>query len=145
MSPTSARTLLSFDYGTKRIGVAVGQEQTGTASALTSLRAHRGKPDWGAITALLRRWRPDALVVGIPRHMDGEEHALTRAATRFRHQLEERYNLPVYAIDERLTSVEAESRIAETRNTTGAKRRSGVDEVAAQIILETWLREQHDR
>lgn len=142
MRAANILTLLGFDYGTKHIGVAVGQVQTGTASPVASLRARGGKPDWIALSALVNRWQPDALVVGIPCHMDGREHAVTRAAKRFRHQLEERYNLPIFTVDERLTSIEAESRIAERRQRTGEKPRATVDAIAAQIILETWLNER---
>src|SRR5512143_1222158 len=107
------RTLLSLDSGTRRIGVAIGQELTGTARPLATLASRDGGPDWNAISELIEEWRPDALVVGIPYHMDGSEMELTRLATRFGNRLQGRYNLPVFAVDERLTSAEAEMLLRE--------------------------------
>ena len=80
---TALQTLLGFDYGRKRIGVSVGQQLTQSATALTTVRARDGKPDWPAISHLIKEWKPDALVVGIPYHMDGAEQELTGAARRF--------------------------------------------------------------
>lgn len=136
MAARPPQTLLGFDYGTRRIGIAVGQVITGTARPLTTLQSRNGKPDWDGIGRLIRDWLPDALVVGLPRHMDGSEHELTEAARRFGNQLAGRYNLPVYHVDERLTSVEAEQQLG----TTGDK--GEVDRLAARIILEDWLRQQ---
>jgi putative pre-16S rRNA nuclease len=131
-----AQTLLGFDYGRERIGVAVGQQLTCSATALTTIKARDGKPDWPAITRLLEEWKPDALVVGIPYHMDGAEQDMTRAAQRFSRQLEGRYNLPVHCAEERLTSYVVESA---HRNRAGSV---AIDPLSAQIILQDWL--QHD-
>jgi putative pre-16S rRNA nuclease len=131
-----AQTLLGFDYGRERIGVAVGQQLTCSATALTTIKARDGKPDWPAITRLLEEWKPDALVVGIPYHMDGAEQDMTRAAQRFSRQLEGRYNLPVHCAEERLTSYVVESA---HRNRAGGV---AIDPLSAQIILQDWL--QHD-
>lgn len=131
--------LLGFDFGERRIGVAVGQSVTGTARALTTLTNRQSAPDWEAIGRLLAEWRPDALVVGIPRHMDDSEHALTRRATRFRNQLAGRYNLPVHTVDERLTSVEAEQTLRDARR--GRYDKSEIDRLAAELILQSWLDE----
>ena len=129
-------TVLAFDFGTQRIGVAAGQGITGTAHGLTILPARDGKPDWQALARLLAEWRPEALVVGLPLNMDGTEQELTRLARRFGRQLAGRYNLPVYEMDERLTSVEA-------RQELDRPYRDGhVDEEAARLILESWLAEQ---
>lgn len=136
------RTLLAFDFGTKKIGIAVGQEQTGTARPLTMLRSRNSKPDWESIGRLLEEWRPEGLVVGIPLHMDGREQEMTGAARRFGRQLEQRYNLPVYFVDERLTSMEAGYREAERTGRRDSAMRRPLDDVAAQIILETWFEEQ---
>jgi len=126
--------LLGFDYGTKRIGVAVGQTLTGSARPLTIVRARDGKPDWEAISRLIAEWQPAALVVGLPVHMDGTEHERTARARRFGNQLAGRYNLPVHRVDERLTSYEAELELR-------AQGKSGeaLDAVAAQLILQSWL------
>ena len=128
------QTLLGFDYGRKRIGVAVGQQLTQSATALTTVRARDGKPDWEAINRLIAEWKPDALVVGIPYHMDGSEQDMTQAARRFCRQLGGRYRLPVHQVDERLTSYMAESTLTET-----GKLQQDIDPLAARLILEDWL------
>lgn len=126
--------LLGFDYGTKRIGVAVGQSLTGTARALETVAVRRGRPDWEVIARLLETWRPNRLVVGLPLNMDGGEQALSVAARRFCRQLEGRFHLPVDTMDERLSTFEARQRIA-----TGEDPGEGLDAMAAQVILESWL------
>ena len=135
--PTRAsehQTLLGFDYGLKRIGVAVGQRVTQSATALTTVNARDGKPDWPAISRLMEEWKPDALVVGIPYHMDGTEQDMTRAARRFCRQLEGRYRLPVYEADERLSSY-----IVESGQPGPGKAGRDIDPLAAQVILQDWL------
>lgn len=131
-----AQTLLGFDYGRKRIGVAVGQRLTCSATALTTIRARDGKPDWAAISRLLEEWKPDALVVGIPYHMDDTEQEMTRAAQRFSRQLQGRYHLPVHCAEERLTSYVVESGLKDKAGQTE------IDPLSAQIILQDWL-QQH--
>lgn len=127
------RTLLAFDYGKRRIGVAVGQTLTATATPLAIVPCRRRGPDWREIARLIARWQPAALIVGIPLNMDGTEQPMTRAARHFARQLEQRYGLPVHGVDERLSSVEARAR----RQSPG-----DLDAIAAQVILETWLAEQ---
>jgi putative Holliday junction resolvase len=129
------RTLLGFDFGERRIGVAVGQELTGGAQALKILKTLQGKPDWMAIDGLISEWRPNALVVGLPVHMDGTPQPMTDKARQFGHHLKERYNLPVYFADERLTSAEAASESGIDEN---------IDDQAARIILQSWLNEQRN-
>jgi len=129
-------TVLGFDYGRSRIGVAVGQSVTGIASPLETIKADQGKPDWQAVQRLLDTWQPNLFVVGMPKNMDGTEHQLTATITRFGNQLHGRYGLPVHYVDERLSSREAERSITPGR----AKKDKGViDRVAAQLILQTWL------
>ena len=130
------QTLLGFDYGRKRIGVAVGQQLTCSATALTTVQAKDGKPDWSAISRLLEEWKPDALVVGIPYHMDGTEQDMTHAARRFGRQLEGRYKLPVHHAEERLTSYVVESGLNDTKG------KMAIDPLSAQVILQDWL--QHN-
>jgi putative Holliday junction resolvase len=135
------RTVLGFDYGTRRIGVAVGQEFTSTANPLVTLTSVQNRPDWDAIERLIKEWKPDALVIGVPYHMDGTAHEMTEAAKRFGRQLAGRFELPVHEADERLSSDEAERR-------TGAHKRQSkgdIDRVAAQVILEGWLRQQQEQ
>lgn len=133
------RTLLGFDYGTKHIGVAVGQQITHTASALETLPLHHNRPDWEAISRLVTEWHPEAFVVGVPLNRDGSESALSHAARRFGHQLHGRYHLPVHTIDERLSSHAATGLM---ENAPGRKARTDVDKFAAQIILQTWLAQE---
>ena len=103
--------LLGFDYGTHKIGVAVGQALTGTANALTTLGMVNRRPDWDRIGGLLDEWRPEALVVGHPFEMTDREADNAAGAKRFARQLHGRYHLPVHLVDERLTSREAWARL----------------------------------
>ncbi len=130
-------TLLGFDFGPAKIGVAVGQTLTGTASPLETLRAVQQRPDWDGITRLIETWEPEALVVGIPYNMDDSEAEPAPRARRFARQLEGRYHLPVHLVDERLTSIEARRDYLRK-----PKRIEELDAVAAKLILETWLHEQ---
>lgn len=136
-----SRTLLGFDFGLRRIGVAVGQEITGTARPLVTLTSLNGAVDWPAIGRLIAEWRPGALIVGLPLHMDGTEHDLTRAARRFGNRLSGRYNLPVFFIDERLSSDEAERQLV-SEGRGGRQHKQAIDQIAAQLILQNWL-DQH--
>lgn len=130
------QTLLGFDYGRLRTGVAVGQTLTGTATALVTLQSRNHKPDWDGIDRLVHEWQPDGLVVGIPVHMDGTEQEMTKTARKFGGQLKARYNLPVYEADERLSSAEAE------QNLGGSQDKAAIDREAARLILQAWLNEQ---
>jgi putative pre-16S rRNA nuclease len=130
------QTLLGFDFGLQRIGVAVGQELTGTAKALATVRSRNGKPDWDMITELIRTWQPDALVVGLPLHADGSESGFTRSVKRFIGQIEDRYKLPVHPMDERLSSHAAAQREGEGNHELKSR---GIDAVAAKEILVSWL------
>jgi putative Holliday junction resolvase len=129
------QTLLGFDYGKHRIGIAVGQDITGTATALTTLDCPDGRPDWGKISRLIAEWAPAALVVGLPLHADGSDSTTTVAARGFAGELEARYQLPVYSMDERLSSHAA----AELQREAPEKNRDGIDAIAARIILQNWL------
>lgn len=132
---------LAFDFGLRRIGIAVGNTFSGQARSLTTLH-HHGNPDWDAIGRLTAEWRPGALVVGLPLLADGSEQPITAHARRFMTELEQRFELPVHAVDERYSSVEAEDRLRTQRASGTRKRRvrkGDSDAVAAQIILETWL------
>jgi len=131
-------TLLGFDFGLRKIGVAVGQTVTGSASALTTVRSRRRRPDWLKIEQLVREWQPTAAVVGLPYNMDDTETELAPAAKRFARQLRGRFCLEVYLVDERLTSVEARRQLGR-----GAKSLEAIDATAAKLILETWLSERN--
>jgi len=132
--------IFSFDFGFRRIGIAVGQTLTSTASAL-EIVSHGQKPDWSAIDRLVKEWKPALLLVGLPLGAEGEETNMSKAARSFGAALHKRYAAEVDYIDERLTSRVAESRFAEQR-AAGARRRKDsdqVDAIAAQIICENWL------
>ena len=140
------RTLLGFDFGTKRIGIAIAQEITGTANPLVTVKAVKNKPDWESISKIIAEWQPDLLVVGLPLHMDGTEQDMTQAARRFSNQLNGRYQLPVALMDERLTSNEAESILSEQSGSRGSLFRDSmfpdkaqIDMISAQLILQSWL------
>ncbi len=128
------QTLLGFDYGEKRIGVAVGQTLTGTATPVQTISQIRQLPDWDTIAGLIDTWQPDRLVVGLPLNMDGTEQRLTQRARGFARQLAGRYTLPVDYADERLSTREAARSLEHRR-----RPRQGRDAVAAQIILEGWM------
>ena len=130
------QTLLGFDFGLQRIGVATGQVITGTATALSTVKAHDGQPDWNVISELIQTWKPDALVVGLPRHDDGTDSGMTDSVRRFIRQLEGRYRLPVLEMDERLSSRAAREHLDNHDDPDAAK---GIDAIAARIILQDWL------
>ena len=140
---TGQRTLLGFDYGTRCIGVAVGQELTGNTRPVITLKANNGEPRWAEIDDLVKTWGADALVVGIPLDLDGTRQEMTDRAEDFAKTLGKRYQLPVFHSDERLTSMEAKNHLPP--NTKARQRRDDwqrktiLDQVAAQLILDTWL------
>lgn len=137
-------TLLGFDYGLRRIGVAVGQTLTGTATPLPALNARDGAPDWNNITRLIEEWRPAALLVGVPYNMDDSRQEMTGRAERFGRQLGGRFNLPVHAVDERLSSHEAEERLRTARQAgrRGRISKPEIDSAAACVLLESWFNAQ---
>ena len=140
---SSVITVIGFDYGARRIGVAVGNRISGSARALDVVSNGANGPDWSRIAALLREWHPDALLVGLPLMLDSSEQPNSVAARAFGAALTERHELPVLLVDERLSSREASQRFAERRADGTAKRKHAValDAVAAEIIVERWLRE----
>lgn len=120
---------MAFDFGTKRIGVAVGQKITGTATPVTVVKARDGKPEWQVIDRLVEEWKPAVFVVGLPINMDGTESDMSKAAARFGRRLHGRYGIRIELVDERLSTFEA--REFETPEQ--------LDAIAAKLILETWL------
>ncbi|KTD24704.1 putative ribonuclease [Legionella lansingensis] len=133
---------LGFDFGYKRIGVAVGQKITDSARPLTTLDANLGIPNWDLIQKMVNDWQPEALIVGLPTHIDDSEQYTTNAARSFASQLQKRFSLPVHLVDERLSTVEARARLFAKGGYRKIKQ-SEVDSFAACIILEQWL--QHSR
>jgi len=140
----TARSLMGFDYGQKRIGVAIGQQLASTTRPLDTITVKQNKPDWDHITRLIEEWRPEQLLVGLPMNMDGTEHEISKAARRFANQLNGRYQLPVELVDERLSSIEAEAIVSQARRDGGLKKgktKQAIDQVAAELIIQTWLSE----
>jgi putative Holliday junction resolvase len=127
-APATARCFLAFDFGTRRVGVAVGNSLLRQAQPLKTLAA-QGEARFAAIDALVREWQPDELVLGVPFHPDGAEHENTRRARRFGRQLHGRLRLPVHEVDERYTTTEALA--------AGAV---DVDAASAALILDQYLR-----
>lgn len=139
MNDAKPQILLGFDFGTKSIGVAVGQTLTKTARPLIALSAASGEPNWDEVIAVIQEWHPQALVVGIPLNMDGTEQELTKLARKFAVKLHKKSNLPVYLVDERLTTVAARERLFATPKGYRALEKASIDAMAAKLILETWM------
>lgn len=135
--PETAQRLLAFDYGTQRIGIAVGQTVTRTAAPLAAISARDGIPDWETLRALIAEWKPDHLLVGLPLNMDGSESAMSARARKFANRLNGRFNLPVIVWDERLSSFEARGELL-ARGERNFKN-AGVDSLSAKLILESWF------
>jgi len=131
---------LGFDFGYKRIGVAVGQRLTCTATPLPTLKATDGVPKWDTIADLIQQWRPSALIVGFPTRTDGGPLYVTKPAKRFADRLHGRFSLPVFMVDERLSTVEARALLFEKGGYRKIKN-SDVDSLAACVILEQWLQQ----
>jgi putative Holliday junction resolvase len=138
--PERHGTALAFDFGEARIGVAVGELELAIAHPLETISAESNDARFARIAALIAEWRPAQLVVGLPTHTDGTEHEMTRLAKKFAQRLKGRFNLPVWLVDERLTSVVAESLLAEA-GLSGRRQKPALDQVAAQAILATWFDE----
>lgn len=139
----SSHTFLSFDFGTKSIGVAIGQRLTGTARPLNALKAQDGIPDWNRIEALLKEWQPERVVVGLPLNMDGSEQPLTARARKFANRLHGRFGVQVDLHDERLSTVEARAELFE-RGGFRALSKGNVDSLSAVIILESWFEHHYE-
>lgn len=143
MRDPGQRQVMAFDFGTRRIGVAFGQELLGSARPLTMLPARDGIPDWLVIEKLIAEWQPDQVVVGLPLNMDDTENDMCDRARKFGKRLHGRFHVPVAMVDERLTSFEAKGEIM----AAGGERdfgKHGVDDLAAVLILETWFRQVAD-
>ena len=138
----SAATVLAFDFGLQRIGVAVGEPELGTAHPLDGIAAASGTGRLAAIERLVNEWRPGLLVVGRPLGEDGAPHEMTRRAERFSRQLNGRFGLPVKLVDERYSSAEAESRMRAAyggRKAAKLSRGKQLDSQAALLVLEQYF------
>lgn len=139
----SKGVFLGFDFGYKRIGVAVGQSITAQAQPLKPLQAQQGIPNWMQVKQLIQQWGPQALIVGIPCCIDDKPLYTTDAAHRFADRLADKFSLPIYRVDERLTTVEARSKLFAQGGYRKLKAVS-VDSIAACLILEQWLHYPED-
>lgn len=139
LTQVNTDTYLGFDFGTKKIGLAVGQTNTLTASPLQTIRSINQNPDWKIISKLIQEWRPAGLVVGISRQDSGADNLVTPRMLKFCRQLEGRYNLPVYQQDETLSTFEAKQMLFDDTNVSATKLWQVQDQLAAQLILQTWL------
>ena len=136
-----SRTARAFDFGTRRIGVAVGTEMLGTATPLVPLHVRDGIPDWNVVNRLIEEWQPDLFVVGLPLELDGSETLMCSRARKFGKRLYGRYGKPLEMWDER-GSTKAAKGLARERGHRGNYRDDGVDGLAAQLILESWFASQ---
>ncbi len=132
-------TALAFDFGLRSIGVAYGQSLTGTAKPLTPLKAKDGIPNWDTIQQLLKEWRPNILVIGLPLNMDDSESELSRRARKFGNRLHGRFGIDITFMDERLSSFAAKQD-AKAQGHKGDYKKQPIDSFAAQMILEDWFR-----
>lgn len=133
--------IIGFDFGQKRIGIAVGNTQIGQASPLGVVRNIHGRPDWDAISQIVKEWQPAGFVVGLPLADDGRDQPILPLSNAFAKRLKQKYALPVYRFDERFSSIAASQVIADNRR-RGKRRKSthaDTDKIAAAIILERWL------
>ncbi len=135
-----AQQVLAFDYGEKRIGVAIGQTITCTASPIKPIKAREGQPNWEEVANLISEWQPDYLLVGLPLNMDSTEQTLTTRAKKFANRLNGRFGITVEMMDERLSSVEAREQLFSSAGFKGLNNNS-IDSQAACIILESWFNE----
>jgi putative holliday junction resolvase len=133
-------TVLAFDFGAKRIGIAVGDFETRIAHPLTTIAHADNRARFAAIAELVAEWRPVLFVVGRPAHADGSEHPVARLAQRFAHRLNGRFGIATQFVDEHLTSNDAE-RLLRAAGTRGARLKAALDPVAAQRILQTFFEE----
>ena len=134
-------SVIGFDFGKKRIGIATGQTITHTATPCRTLNQVDGNPDWPAIETEIRQWKPDALIVGMPFFTDGNENKMTAAARQFAYELEKRFNLPVIEVNEALSSQQAEEILSESIKITKQNKQE-IDKMAAAIIVQRWLDQQ---
>ena len=136
------QTYLGFDFGNKKIGMAVGQLETKIASPLETIRSLNQVPNWDKISQFIDEWQPIGLVVGVSRQADGRDNPITPRMLKFCRQLNGRYNLPVFQIDEALSTFEAKQMLYDDMQVSAGKLWAVQDQLAAQLILQSWLNQQ---
>lgn len=142
---SNTQSIIGFDFGQLRIGVAIGQGLTQTTRPIDTVVVKQYKPDWDHISRLLEKWQPDLVIIGLPLTEDGGEQEMSKRARRFANQINGRYQLPIELVDERFSSAEAEHIIRDARRSGQLKRKNSkraIDQVAAELIIQTWWSEQ---
>lgn len=131
---------IGIDYGLTNVGIAIGQSITGTAAALKTIKTNKSF-NWDALDEIIKVWMPEAIIIGLPLTEDGQEQLITKQTRNFSKKLLNRYNLPVYEVDERYSSMQAQESFAEARKIGNAKRKDSknLDAHAAKNILQRWL------
>lgn len=142
LSQLSMDSYLGFDFGNKKIGIAVGQLITKTASSLATIRSVKQVPNWEKIALFIKEWQPQGLVVGVSRQANGNDNPITPSMLKFCRQLNGRFNLPVFQIDEALSTFEAKQMLYDDIQVNASKLWAVQDQLAAQLILQSWLNQQ---
>jgi len=142
LAKLSSDSYLGFDFGNKKIGMAVGQLTTKTASPLETVRSLNQVPNWQKISQIIKEWQPEGLVVGVSRQADGSDNPITPRMLKFCRQLAGRYNLPVFQMDEALSTFEAKQMLYDDVQVNASKLWAVQDQLAAQLILQSWLNQQ---
>jgi putative Holliday junction resolvase len=141
-TPIGQRTVIGFDFGKKYIGVAVGQEMTGSASPLGSIKANDGIPNWDSLSRYLKEWQPDFIVVGLPLNMDGSEQKLTLDAKKFGNRVAGRFGVKVEFQDERLTTADAKEQLFSRGGYKNLKK-DNIDSESARLIIESFFEQSY--
>lgn len=142
LASLSSDSYVGFDFGNKKIGVAVGQLTTKTASPLETIRSLHQVPNWEKISQVIKEWQPKGLVVGVSHQADGSDNPITPRMLKFCRQLNGRFNLPVFQIDEALSTFEAKQMLYDDVQVSASKLWAVQDQLAAQLILQSWLNQQ---
>jgi len=135
----ASQIVMAFDFGTKNIGIAIGQEITGSSQTFYTVKANQGEPEWTQLDKVVFDWNPKLFIVGDPLNFDGSESDMKEKSDKFSHQIQKKYKIPVKLVDERLTTKEARERIKEGVDMS-LRSSNDIHQVSAQIILESWFR-----
>ncbi|MFL2705407.1 MAG: Holliday junction resolvase RuvX [Gammaproteobacteria bacterium] len=135
----ASQIVMAFDFGTKNIGIAIGQEITGSSQTFYTVKANQGEPEWTQLDKVVFDWNPKLFIVGDPLNFDGSESDIKEKSDKFSYQIQKKYKIPVKLVDERLTTKEARERIKEGVDMS-LRSSNDIHQVSAQIILESWFR-----
>ena len=135
----ASQIVMAFDFGTKNIGIAIGQEITGSSQTFYTVKANQGEPEWTQLDKVVFDWNPKLFIVGDPLNFDGSESDMKEKSDKFSYQIQKKYKIPVKLVDERLTTKEARERIKEGVDMS-LRSSNDIHQVSAQIILESWFR-----